>query len=224
MPADLLPITVVIPVGPYGHNKQWLAEAIQSIRDQTMPPSEILVIDDMAHLEQSDVGDDVHIWKAPWHIGVAYAWNFAMVFAKNDLVFPMASDDRIEPWCLESLWKTWEQHKDPLGYYWCDIQFSAEAGHILKVPAGAAMMHKELFRVTGGMPIESTVGAHDAALVDIIRAHNLATFYHVEAEKAPAWHRDHPHDENKVNRASWHLVMGQMRELVVKEWRPPEWT
>lgn len=47
-------VTVVVPVGPYAIYKTWLKECLESVRAQTYPADEILLIDDMAGL-----GDDV---------------------------------------------------------------------------------------------------------------------------------------------------------------------
>ena len=43
-------VTVVVPVGPFAVYKQWLSECLNSVRAQTYPADEVLLIDDMADL------------------------------------------------------------------------------------------------------------------------------------------------------------------------------
>ena len=53
-------ITVVIPVGPQSVYKKYLPEALESLKYQTEPPDEILIIDDMADLSVNDLWKQVN--------------------------------------------------------------------------------------------------------------------------------------------------------------------
>ena len=48
-------ITVAIPVGPFSTDQQWLEECLKSVKAQTHPADEALIIDDMAGLELEDL-------------------------------------------------------------------------------------------------------------------------------------------------------------------------
>ncbi len=48
-------ISVCIPVGPHAWYKEYLAEALESVMQQTMLPHDIVLIDDMAGLTVDDL-------------------------------------------------------------------------------------------------------------------------------------------------------------------------
>ena len=104
-----VPITVVIPVGPHPANIAWLGEALESIALQSVWPEEILLIQDRETLEifEPTSGPPVRIWKAPWRLGVAHAFNFGVALANTQLILMMGSDDRLLPDCLAACWAHW---------------------------------------------------------------------------------------------------------------------
>ncbi|KKM71392.1 hypothetical protein LCGC14_1431150, partial [marine sediment metagenome] len=162
------PITVVVPVGPNPAYREYLKECLDSIRAQTVPAGEILVIDDQANLTQEDVGQDVTLWKTPWLAGVAHAFNFGVALAQHDLVFMLGSDDVLLPGCLADCIATWEAHRDHLGYYYVDLVY--QDGRQQSLACNAAMVTKTLWRHNGGFPVESAVGAPDTVLISIMLA------------------------------------------------------
>ena len=108
-------ISVYVPVGPYAVYREYLSECIDSVRAQTVKPADILLIDDMAGLDEADY-PDCRIWRAPWRLGIPAVNNVGVALAKTDLVLYCGCDDRLMPNCLEMCEQAWEKHHDPLGY------------------------------------------------------------------------------------------------------------
>src|SRR3972149_1200671 len=102
-------VTVAIPVGPSEANVRWLDEAVASVREQTYDgPIQVLLVDDMQGLPYTH---GVTTWHAPWHLGVATAFNIGVAVAEYDLVFMLGSDDRLLPQCLARCVEAFEAHE-----------------------------------------------------------------------------------------------------------------
>lgn len=234
-----VPITVTIPVGPYPSNTRWLGECLQSVFDQTVSPDEMIIIADGVTLRGGDkiyppidllfndtprnengspVIRHIFIHQTPWQCGVAHAFNFGVALAHNDLVVMLGSDDKLLPNCIEKLWQCWEGHKDPMGYYFLALKYSD--GREQNTPCNAAMVHKHHWRVTGGFPVESAVGAPDTMLCSIMLKHypKAGTFYKV-SEEPLYWYRYHPEIETH-RKPAWGGVVHLTRDLVTQEWTP----
>lgn len=216
-------ITVVIPVGPYPANKQWLGECLDSVRVQTLAPAAILIIDDMAGLCQGDVGgDDVTLWRTPWLSGVAHSFNFGVALAETERVFMLGSDDRLEPWCLADCAAEWERQNDPLGYYHVDLRYE-DTGEVQTIACGAAMVTKALWQHTGGFPVQAAIGASDTMLGSIILgARGLAgRFCRVESPQgAPYLYRSHEGSDTRRNFWRFHEAIASVRDTLTREWQP----
>ncbi len=216
-----LKITVAIPVGPYPANRQWLDECVQSARKQSRPADEILLIDDMAGLELPDL--DLTIWRSPWLLGVPTAFNCAVALAKHPLVIMLGSDDKLEEWAVEDALTEYEKHhRDDVGYYYFDVQYSD--GRQQSVACNGAMVTKDLWNRTGGFPTEAAVGACDTMLVSIMLAHEreCGFLYRITSEKPPYWYRVHDGTDT-AGRQPWQGVVGQARDILTRDWEPPEW-
>ena len=219
-------ITVVVPVGPNPAYRDYLAECLDSVRAQTVPPAEILVIDDQAHLEQKDVGSDVTLWKTPWLSGVAHVFNFGVALAKQEFVFMLGSDDRLEPWCLEDCAKAYNKRRDPLGYYYVDVQYSD--GRQQSLACHAAMVTKTLWRHNGGFPIESAIGAPDTVLVSIMLAAKgkAGNLIHVASKTPPYWYRLHDQTDTVARSRPFFGAIKAVRDLYTEgavAWKKPTW-
>ena len=203
-----VPITVTIPVGPYAANTRWLHECLASIAEQTVLPDEVLLIDDQAHLEPIA---GCRIWPTPWRSGVAHAFNYGVALARNDLVVMLGSDDRLLPDCIRTCWATWQQIGDPHGYYAMTVVY--DDGHEQQDPCNAAMVHKALWALSGGFPIEAAIGACDTWLLSKImisegRAGNL---YHM-SDYPTYWYRNHAETSTRT-RAGWFGIIETARDL-----------
>lgn len=212
-------ISVVIPVGPFPANKRWLKEALDSVYNQTMKPEEILIIDDMAGLPEGFYG--THVWYSPWRLGVAHAFNFGVALARNELVFLMGSDDTLEPTCLEQCHLRWKENQKQDAYYFTGIKYS-DNDELQDLPCGYAMVTKGLWQKTGGFPVESAVGAPDAALVSILMKHFPKSLVKV-ADGAPlVTYRRHG-ESDTAGRGPWQGAILETRDVVTTIWQKPEW-
>ena len=227
-------ITVVIPVGPDPIYRKYLPEAIESVQQQTLPPAEILFIDDQAHLptewhdrtwdhHHSDFDIDSRVWRTPWLSGVAHSFNFGVALANHDLVFMMGSDDRLLPDCLSDCWRAFQDTGGKPGYYWVDVVYSDD-GEEQALPCNAAMVHKDTWRTSGGFPVESAVGPCDTMLVSILTVHGGAgALYHVESAAPPYWYRRHDQTYSRTRGSRFFPVWSAVRNTVTELWTPPAW-
>lgn len=216
-------ITVAIPVGPNPANKRWLQEALDSVRQQTMQPSEILFIDDMADLKSSDYEGIAYnrIWCSPWRLGVASAFNFGVALANNDLVFLMGSDDVLEPECLEKCFGAWQKNMKADAYYYTGIRYMDD-GETQTVPCGYALVTKGFWRKTGGFPIESGSGAPDAAFISICLVHHSESLIAV-ADGVPLVNYRRHQESDTASKDSWQGVILETRDILTRNWKKPEW-
>lgn len=98
-------LSAVIPL--YNHER-WIGEAIDSVRDQTLPASELVVVDDGS----VDSGRDVleaHRFTGLRSVyqenrGAHSALNRAIALSKGDYIAVLNSDDAFEPERLEHAW------------------------------------------------------------------------------------------------------------------------
>ncbi len=225
-------ITVVIPVGPDPIYRQYLGDAIESVQRQTLAPTELLLIDDQAGLPwqwdgscDDAIGGVIHrrIWRTPWLSGVAHSFNFGVALALNDLVFMMGSDDLLEPHCLQDCMDAYQANGEKPAYYHVDVKYSD--GLEQSAPCNAAMVHKEMWRASGGFPVESAVGAGDTMLISILLTHKLAgQLYHVESETPPYWYRKHDQTYSRTRGSKFFAALDPVRDVVTQLWTPPHWT
>lgn len=203
-----VPITVAIPVGPHPSNIRWLRECLESLNNQTRFPAEVLIIDDGANI---DGLNNVRVWRAPWRLGVAHAFNFGVALASNDLVVMLGSDDYLYGSALETAYNTYAVYNDPLGYYAFLVRY--EDGREQNTPCNAAMVTKALWNQTGGFPIEAAIGACDTWLLSLMLIANgkMGNVYPIGSE--PLYHyRNHP-DTDTAQRGEMYGVMETARDV-----------
>jgi len=89
----LNPVSVIIPVY---NGEKYLAEAIESVLAQTLPPLEIIVVDDGSTDASADIargfGDPVRVESQP-HGGIAPARNRGVALARGELIAFLDADD-----------------------------------------------------------------------------------------------------------------------------------
>lgn len=209
-------VSVAIPVGPHASNTRWLWECLESVRKQTHKAKEIILVDDGAELYYADWGDDLKIWHSPWRLGVAHAFNMGVGLANTECVFMLGSDDTLEPKCLERCVDAY----DGMGYYHVCVRY--QNGDLQNIPCNAAMVTKSLWLYTGGFPVESAVGAPDAALLSMLYAKRPKLIKQV-AENVPLYnYRAHPETETSLRYTTWEPVILEVRDLVTKLWEPKD--
>jgi hypothetical protein len=218
-------ITVSIPVGPYPWYKTFLQECLESVAKQTQQATHVVLVDDMANLEPKDTAilGESHIpftiWRSPWRLGIPAVANIAYALAPTDLAFQLSCDDRLMPTCLEMCQAEWDKRQDSLGFYWVDIQYST--GETQALPCGHAMVHKALWRHTGGYPVEAGVGACDHIFMNMALLHpNDVHLYEVPGGPL-YWHREHPEQYTKHQNVNQSTI-ADVRTIYGQRWEPQE--
>lgn len=214
---------VVIPVGPQEHHARWLAECLQSIREQTRNADYLVVVDDMHGIEKLPVfaAPLGEVWRSPWLLGVPHAFNIglARAFARGcNLVLMQGADDTLSPDALEHLERSYEQNGSADGYYWFDVHYSD--GEEQRLPCNAAAVTPGLWRMTGGFPPESAVGACDHIFISRLLAQAPQSLVHVGG--GYIWHRRHEHQET-ARQGGIAACRSIVRDWYAERWRPPTW-
>ena len=213
-------VTVLIPLSPFEANRRWLDACLESVRQQTHPPDEILLIDDMAGVEAIE---GARIWRAPWRLGVAHAFNCGVALARNDLVFMACDDDLLEPECLEECLKAWEENDRRDAYYHITLRYMDTDPEVLQdLPAHQALVTKGLWRLTGGFPVEASSGAPDCAFVSILLQHFPERLVPVAKGRPLYNYRQHDATDT-ASRAPWQGVILETRHLLTQGWQAPRW-
>lgn len=174
-------------------------------------------------IRETDIGTEniifARVWRAPWRLGIPACANVAYALAPTDLAFQLSCDDKLKPNCIEMLQKAWEKHKDPLGFYWVDLEYST--GEKQSLPCGHAMIHKALWRHTGGYPPESGVGACDHIFMNWALQHpDDIHLIHVDGGVV-YWHREHEAQYTK-HQMVYPTAIAEVREGFNKRWEPIE--
>lgn len=219
-------IAVVIPVGPEVHHAQWYGEAIESVRAQTRPADHIQIVDDMHG------GDLVaplpelgwELYRPPWLLGVAGAFNHGVAKAFQngcDLALMMGADDKLEPRVLERVVTEYEQNGSADGYYWCDVIY--QDGVVQGLPCNNAAVTPGFMRESGGLPMDASSGAMDAALISAMLVHRRDLLVHVPGgSDARFWSRQHPQQETaRLNRYA--AANAIIRDVFTENFKPPTW-
>lgn len=230
-------ITLVMPVGPRPAHKQWIGEAMASVRDQGMAPAELLVIDDMADIEADDQFIEwrkalemrnipVRVWRSPWRVGVGAAMNFGVALARTEFSFMMCADDTLQPELMGRLVNAIE-HMDEAtalqSYFFVGVHYMGGEWEDQFLPCGAAMVSKTLWRRCGGFPPETGSGAPDAALISTMMVHSGAGQYIGIAEGHTLYNVRTHADQDGAGRTPWQGVILASRDLLTQLWQPPDW-
>lgn len=106
-------VTIAITCYNYG---RYLGEAIDSALAQTLPPREILVIDDGSQDDSASVarsyGNKITFHPLP-HRGICAVRNFALEHAAGDAIVFLDADDRLHPDHLLKTVRAWEKAPEP---------------------------------------------------------------------------------------------------------------
>lgn len=214
-------ISVVIPVGPYPANTRWLDEAIESCRTQTYTPDQLLIIDDGAHLPSHPWADIVRM---PWRAGISHSFNYGVALAAHDLVFLLGSDDTLEPMCLERCLQAYDKLSQKDAYYSVAVRYM-DTGEVQSAPCNAALVTKQFWKLSGGFPIESSVGCGDSMLLSICLAHHLPV-YQVgyvlgEDPELPLYNYRRHEGTWTAGLAQRQEIIHLVRDAVTRDWASP---
>ena len=227
-------VTVVIPVGPHVRHARFLREALDSVHAQTYRETHALLVDDMHGLTGSRVaaGDDRrewfeagpwagnYVWRAPWRLGVAHAFNVGVALAPSDLVVMMGADDVLETDFVERMVAAYERTRNDRGYYFATVRYM-DTGELQTLPCNAAMVHRRLWEATGGFHPETASGACDAAFISRMLVHAPDALIHVPDA---VYHYRRHEDTDTAGRGSWQGVILETRNLITQRpLTPLEW-
>lgn len=219
-------ITIGIPVGPRPGHRRWLLEAISSCMQQTVKPVEILIIADGIDVALDiPINDTCRVWLAPWRLGAANGFNHAVALSKTEYVFLLASDDTLEPKCIEECLVSLNALQNPQDVFLYTGVRYMDSGETQNLACGAAMVSKTLWKKIGGYPLECVFGAPDHVLLSSLLSKGRQ--YGIEVRPAangkPLYnYRAHP-DTEAVKRAVWAPVWALARDTLQQVWEPPCW-
>lgn len=234
-------ITIAIPVGPSPDACRYLDEAIASAKAQTVPCN-ILLIDDMHGLDTGqnfvfDTGGGVllvdtaegrfggcHLWRSPWRLGVAHAFNFGVALAPDDEVLLLGADDALEPDAVAAYLECSSWDAPEVGfrtYYSLPVRYM-DSGEEQYEPCGAAVVSKQLWKMTGGFPTETASGASDAAFLSQIW--NSHEFMIKRVAQHPLYNYRRHAGTDTAQRGPWQGVILETRGILTAQFQPhPVW-
>lgn len=220
-------VTVVVPVGPLPRHSMYLNAAIDSIVKQSMKPAQTLFIDDMADMTHVYMeGCTPEIYRNPWRLGVPASFNVGVALARTDLVFLMGADDTLEPHCLERCYEAFHayQHEWKELSCFCPVIRYMDTGETQDLPCNAMLVTKQLWRHTGGFPVESAVGACDTMFHSIMLAHNNAGIVvQMHGEPLYNYRRSLMTETAAKGHPGWQTAIFAVRDRVTEEWTEPVW-
>lgn len=215
-------ISVILPVGPFKDDTKWLNEALQSINNQTVKPTQIVLVDDCAGLpaiEELPAEIPVTVHKNIWRLGCADSWNIGIALARNELCFMMAADDCLEPNCIETLLDAWHRVEDSYAYYSITIRYMHNK-EVQSLPCNAAMVTKTFWRYIGGFPPEAGLGMPDALILSAMMANPHRTKIIKVREGTPLYNvRAHAGQDTARNNKYFNAIH-EVRDVYSRTWAP----
>lgn len=125
---------MVSVVMPCYNDGRYIQESVASVKAQTYPDVELIIIDDgsddsdtIAALDALAKEANVQVLHAA-HVGPSAARNTAIQEARGKYILPLDADDTIDPTYIEKAVKRLESHKDT-GVVYCEADlFGAQSG------------------------------------------------------------------------------------------------
>jgi glycosyltransferase involved in cell wall biosynthesis len=239
------PVTILIPVGPQPAYLQWLPEAIESVMQQTQLPSEILLISDGADISLEFIRGIVskyahaiemfndrftlcplnahqmmvfRLWKTPWNIGFAQAFNCGVGLAEFNNIVYLASDDRLMPTAIEDCLQTWHDNNEKDAWYALSYQVGSD---VYTIPNNAAMITRALWGWLKGYPPSAFAGP-DALALSRLMITAPDRIIKVKEKKANYWVREHPYQDTKRQFSFFAAsgIMEVIRDMETRRFEP----
>lgn len=188
-------ISVVIPVGPSPHHREWLNECLDSLKAQTRQPDKVILVHDGC--DTVDLPEGL-TYKLVWNemrLGMVASFNRGVAMAQ-ELAITLGSDDTLLPHALQDAETAWKRHQKVNAYYYFDVQYSD--GKTQSIACHAAMVHSGWYKSIGGLPPESAVGAPDTMLISMIMAKRIdAELINIRSKTPPYWYRMHDNTDTR---------------------------
>lgn len=222
----MVPITVVIPIGPSEQASDYFDQAMRSLIGQTQLPAALVLVDDMSFTREwrfDAVPFPIYDIVNKWRLGVAGSFNVGVAAARTECVLMMGADDTLEPTCIEECSLAYEQSEAKSNtYFWMGVRYS-DGREDQYLPCHAAMVTKSLWELSGGLPIEAASGASDAAIISIMLSHPEQFNFHCVNKSKPLYnYRVHAYSDT-ASRGPWQSVILETRNLVSELWTQPTW-
>lgn len=163
-------------------------------------------------------------WRCPWLSGVSHAFNYGMALADHELVFQIGSDDKLMPTCIEECVKEYHARNKAPAYY--NVTDILDTGEMVSIPNHSALYTKQLWKDTGGFPVQAALGAPDALFLSILMVHFPDRIFQVKEGTPLYWVRTHEHQMTKHDMA-FYATSGCIEAIRNKEaerWVKPTWT
>lgn len=217
-------ISVVIPVGPFKGNTEWLNECVHSIREQTLKPVQEIYVDDGSGVNfqakyNIAASINLRVLRMYWRTGISHCFNYGVMAAPTECVFMLGSDDTLEPTCLAACWEAYNKRDKADGYYSVPIRYM-DTQEVQTAPCNAAMITKGFMRLSGGFPIETSIGIGDSTLLSICLAHHLPVYWVGEDAETPLYnYRRHP--DIHTYKIPWGIA-DPLRSYLTEKWSAEE--
>jgi glycosyltransferase involved in cell wall biosynthesis len=138
-PAPERSVAVIVPCYQHG---RFLPDCIASIRAQTLPAAQIIVVDDhsddpetSAALAELEAAGDVKVIRLQANSGPSAARNRALAAATTTYVLPLDADDLLLPHALESMVDQIEAAPPHVGFIYPNPQHFGNRNDYVEVPA-----------------------------------------------------------------------------------------
>lgn len=141
-PRDLPPERSVAVIVPCYQHGRFLPEAIQSLREQTLKPRRIVVVDDAsadsettAALDQLDEDPLVTVIRLAENRGPSVARNRALAEIDENYVLPLDADDKLPARALEEMVEQLECAPESVGFIYPNVQHFGNRNDFYRPPA-----------------------------------------------------------------------------------------
>ncbi len=134
-------VAVIVPCFQHG---RFLPEAIESLRNQTLPPEKVIVVDDASAdpetteaLDKLDQDPLVTVIRLAENSGPSVARNRALaeITENENYVLPLDADDMLLPTTLEEMVKRLERAPDSVGFIYPNVQHFGNRHDSYRPPA-----------------------------------------------------------------------------------------
>ena len=141
-PRHVLPERSVAIIVPCYQHGRYLPQAIQSLREQSLPPRKIVVVDDAsqdaetsAALDELDRDPLVTVIRLETNSGPSVARNRALAEITENYVLPLDADDKLAPGAIEEMVEQIERAGEQVGFIYPRVQHFGNRHDFYEPPA-----------------------------------------------------------------------------------------
>jgi glycosyltransferase involved in cell wall biosynthesis len=132
-------IAVIVPCFQHG---RFLPDAIQSLREQTLLPRKVIIVDDASDdletteaLDKLDQDPFITVIRLPENSGPSVARNRALAEVTENYVLPLDADDMLLPRTLEDMVEQLERAPNDIGFIYPNVQHFGNRHDFYRPPA-----------------------------------------------------------------------------------------